>query len=117
MTSSVKGPGGPGGIAPPSFDAPERTVKGAGSFRDALVEAGAQTSSVAPTDPIARALSEGTIDAEGAVDALVERAIQRGMAQGLTEEGVKALRTHLVSALEHDPALASLVRDLENGRD
>src|SRR5690606_21488038 len=104
MTSSVKGPGGPGGIAPPSLEAPDKAAKGAGSFRDALVEARAETSKITTADPIARALSDGTIDPEGAVDALVERALEGGMAQGLTAEGAKALRAHLVSALEHDPA-------------
>jgi hypothetical protein len=115
MTSSVKGPGGLGGIAPPSFEAPETAPSG-GSFRDALAEARAEATQTAPGDPIARALVDGSIDARGAVDALVERALAAGTAQGLTPEGVEALRAHLVSALEHDPALSALVRDLENGK-
>jgi hypothetical protein len=114
MTSSVKGPGGPGGIKPP-FEAPEK-VSGGSSFRDALDEARAETTRTAPHDPIACALVDGSIDARGAVDALVERALAAGTAQGLTAEGVEALRAHLVSALEHDPALSALVRDLENGK-
>ena len=115
MTSSVKGPGGPGGITPPSIDAPEGPSKTSGAFREALVEARAEASAAAPSDPIARALAEGEIDAKGAVDALVERALGGELARGLTAEGVEALRAHLMSALEEDPALASLVRDLKSG--
>jgi hypothetical protein len=115
MTSSVKGPRGPGGITPPSLEAPEK-ANASSSFRDALGEARAETAKVAPGDPIARALLDGTLDPKGAVDALVERALAGGMAQGLTPDGVEALRAHLMSALEQDPALAALVSDLENAK-
>lgn len=114
MTSSVKGPGGPGGVTPPPSLAPEKGERRA-SFRDVSVDRQAGAPEVEALDPVARALLDGSLDAEGAVDALVERAVAQGAAQGLTPEGVEALRAHLSNALREDPALAALVRELESG--
>lgn len=118
MTSSVKGPGGPGGIVQPPIDTPDRAQGSTkSSFREALSEARASAAgAAAPMDPVARALADGTIDPAGAVNALVERAIENGRAQGLTPAGIEALRVHLLTALENDPALAALVRDLESSK-
>lgn len=66
-----------------------------------------------PLDQIASDLKAGRIDMDTAMDQLVEQATQ-GAAQALTETGRAELRAFLRSALESDPALSQLVRELKD---
>ncbi|AKF10670.1 hypothetical protein DB32_007819 [Sandaracinus amylolyticus] len=92
------------------------------AFRAELEKAGAtggpSAASGARTDAL-KALAEevrsGRIDASQAIDRLVERALG-GMAASLPPARRAELEAMLRAALEEDPTLAAMQRDLARGR-
>lgn len=129
MTSPIKPPGSGG---PPSI-APRDEAKGASksgeakgpkeSFKATMDNvAGAKApegvgraASVGGVQEIAAALKAGKIDAAGAVEKLVARALESPAAQALNEVGRAQLEAQIRDAIETDPALQSLVSDLDAG--
>ena len=82
-------------------------------------EAAKSASGVASTDPI-RALGAdlkaGRIDVQSVVDRLVEHAVASGSARALTPAGRRELESFLRRALEEDPTLIGLLKDMERAR-
>jgi hypothetical protein len=121
MSTPIKPPDGTGGATGPEApesasvadtEAFEATTKAATMGTD---EVGGATSTAAAAGPeaIAADLQAGRIDLEEAVTRLVDRAVQSGMAAGLTDAGRAGLEAHLRRALADDPALGALQRDLD----
>lgn len=115
MTGPIKPPSS----KPPVSELVPKTTEGAGSarFREALAAQDAETAQKAQgaratSDPIVDALREGRLDAKGAVDALVARALESDTARALTPAGRVALEQHLRTQLADDPAFQRLIRDL-----
>jgi hypothetical protein len=129
MSSAIKPPGSGG--PPGAGSTPEVGGAGAadgGAFRAAMDEPGADavrepragaTASSARADAL-RALAEevrsGRIDASTAIDRLVERALGAGPVAALPPARRAELEALLRSALEEDPTLAAMQRDLARGR-
>ena len=65
---------------------------------------------------IAEQVRTGEIDPARAVEALVERAMSSGAARTLAPAKRRELESLLRSAIESDPTLAGMVKDLERGR-
>ena len=119
MTSiKPKGPHTPGATTPESptetgaahaKDAPRET------FRETL-DAPAKASQAAPTGPLASIrddLRAGKIDAAGAIDRLVARALSAPEAAALPPARKAELEAHLRAALADDPTLVAMTKDLE----
>lgn len=125
--SSIKPPSGkPSGLPPPTdaSSAKSGAAKApSDAFRTVLDEPGAASAAgsarAAPkTDAVAIAqeLRAGRIDAETAVNKLVEKALARADAVGLPPAKRSDLEALLRDALASDPTLSQLSKDLERGR-
>jgi hypothetical protein len=112
MTSPVK---------PPSTSptGPADAVSDTGSADAAHQVAGPEASTTAAPlgriDALVAELRAGRIDADTVVERLVEHAASSGMAKGLSDEMRSELVQYLKNAIENDPTLADLRRDLERG--
>jgi len=94
--------------------APESTGTDGSSFR-ATLEASASASGSAPTThDIASSVRAGSLNAQHAVEALVERALSTPAARGLTDAGRADLERHLRSSLAEDPTLRALQANLSS---
>lgn len=138
MSSAIKPPGsgGPPGTGPIPGASTEvggaKSVGGASSagasdaFRAELERSGADAAAAArPAASSARAealralaeeVRSGRIDARTAIDRLVERALGAGPAASLPPARRAELETLLRAALEEDPTLVAMQRDLARGR-
>lgn len=125
MSTPIKPPGGgpPRGIEPPKEGRPAATKAPSDEFRKALeVErppAAEPTARAGSTDAVRRIAEQvraGEMDAAKAVEALVERAMSSGAAGTLAPAKRRELESLLRSAIETDPTLAAMVKDLERGR-
>ena len=96
-----------------SASTPEPTGTEASSFRASL-DATASASSSAPATDIAASLRAGSMSAQQAVEALIERALSAPAARGLTDAGRADLARHLRNALAEDPTLRALQADLSS---
>ena len=125
--SSIKPPSGKPSGPPPPTDASSAKSGAAkapsDAFRTALDEPGAASAagparSAPKTDAVAIAqeLRAGRIDAETAVDKLVEKALAKADAVGLPPAKRSDLEALLRDALASDPTLSQLSKDLERGR-
>jgi hypothetical protein len=117
-------------IKPPASDHPLQQVEelsssvGAEKPSGAVQEvAGARQEPVQKTEPggaaadplqaIASALRSGEIDAGRAVEMLVERALARVSGTELSGEERQQIESFLRAALQNDPELAAMIKDLE----
>jgi thioredoxin-like negative regulator of GroEL len=112
MTSPVKPPTtGPTG--------PTDAVSDAGAADSttevAATEGAASASAAGRVDALVADLRAGRIDADTAIERLVEHASSTGMARGLSPEMRSELVAYLKSMVENDPTLADLRRDLQRG--
>ena len=125
MSTPIKPPGGGG--PPRGIDAPKGkdAVSKAPSdeFRKTLdLRRPAPAAPVAQpvaTDAVQRIAAQvraGELDAARAVEQLVERAMSSGAASTLAPAQRRELEALLRSAVESDPTLAAMVKDLERGR-
>ena len=129
--SSIKPPSGKPSGLPPATDASSAKSGAAkapsDAFRKALEEPDAAAAAgpspgaarAAPkTDAVAIAqeLRAGRIDAETAVNKLVEKALAKADAVGLPPAKRSDLEALLRDALASDPTLSQLSKDLERGR-
>jgi hypothetical protein len=74
------------------------------------------TGTATPADPvraIGDALRSGEIDTQRAVEMLVERALEREPSARLSGQERQQLESFLSKALQDDPTLAAIVKDLE----
>jgi hypothetical protein len=103
-SSEVGEAGGPSEIVRKELDAPQKVEQ----------QPPAGEVAVDPVEAIANELQTGAIDVETALDRLVERALNGAAVAGaLSSEMRDELESLLRNALETDPALEALVRDLE----
>lgn len=100
-----------GGTSAPT---PETTGTVGSSFGAAL-DATSGASPSAPANDIAASLRAGSMSAQQAIDALVERALSAPAARGLTDAGREGLARHLRNALAEDPTLRALQAELTPG--
>ena len=106
-----KGPGGVTGATP-------EAAPGTGAAFRSAVDAAA-TSAVGPGGraealrAVATELKAGTLDAAGALERLVQRALSEGALAGLPAEHRARLEATLRAQLANDPTLLGLTRDLE----
>ncbi len=127
MTSPIKPPGGPsgpkspdevggagrGGAVKETSEAFRQTLEGASGTDGA----GGAEGALGP-DAVAKVAADlrtGRIDAQGAVDQLVERALASRSASALPPARRAELETFLRRSLADDPTLVALTRDLERG--
>lgn len=119
MTSPIKPPGGaPPSRGIPSPDATNPKVASESqevSFQETLGASDAKGTAEVTTDALLADVKAGRIDANAAVERLVAEALEGPLAAGLTPAGKADLEAHLRDALQHDPNLAAMVRDLERG--
>lgn len=94
--------------------APESTGTDGASFRATLDAAASASGSVATTNDIASSIRAGTLSAQQAIEALVERALNAPAARGLTDVGRADLARHLRSALAEDPTLRAMQANLSS---
>ena len=129
MSTPIKPPGSAptAGVEPGDANGPtEGRVEGhEGEFRDmvgdaseartgeARADAGAvaEATDASPVTDVSNDLAAGRIDADGAIERLVERALAG--AAGLPDAHRASLEAQLRDALAHDPTLAALRKDLE----
>lgn len=130
--SSIKPPSGKPSGLPPATDASSAKSGAAkapsDAFRKVLDEPdaaaaagpslGAARAAAPRTDAVAIAqeLRAGRIDAETAVNKLVEKALAKADAVGLPPAKRSDLEALLRDALASDPTLSQLSKDLERGR-
>lgn len=130
--SSIKPPSGksPGLTSPTDVAGKPATKAPSETFRKTLEEpsAAGSASATAPStaaagvEPkkgaagIAQELRAGKIDAETAVNKLVDKALAKADAAGLPPAKRTELEAMLRDALESDPTLSQLSKDLERGR-
>lgn len=127
MSSPIKPPGKPPGTPPPDVggaDATSRTKGPSEAFRDALAGAEGPEQANAVTakqgaqgadalKSISEDLRAGRIDAAGAVDRLVARALDAVDVRALPPTKRAELEAFLRNALRDDPTLGGLVSGLE----
>lgn len=125
MTGPIKPPAPPIGTTPPStvdaprdpsradFRAEALTTPESPTQRRGAGEVGAVDSALAS---IANDLKSGRLSPDGAVEALVGRALQSPMAAALSPSARANLESVIRAQLADDPALAALVADLGRGR-
>ena len=125
MSTPIKPPGGGPvrGVEVPKEGKDATTKAPSGDFRKALEvdrpAAPARTNGPSDADAVRRIGEQaraGEIDGSHAVDALVERAMSSGAARSLAPAKRRELESLLRSAIESDPTLAGMVKDLERGR-
>jgi hypothetical protein len=85
----------------------------AGAVGPASTVDAAQTSAAVEVRAIADDLAAGRIDREGAVEALVQRALASAPASSLTPERRQALEQFLRQTIADDPTMAALTRELD----
>lgn len=118
MTSPIKPPGGapPRGLPNLAAEDPKATSASQEvSFSENLDTRDAAKTTGVTTDALLADVKAGRIDANAAVERLVAEALEGPLAAGLTPAGKADLEAHLRDALQHDPNLAAMVRDLERG--
>lgn len=129
MSSSIKPPGaaGTGGPTGPAASDDVRTPGSGAAFQEELAKAGT-TGATASATPAAstqrtellRALADeirsGHVDPKQAVDRLIERTLTTGPAAALPPARRVELEALLRAALEEDPTLQAMQRDLSRGR-
>ena len=81
----------------------------------AAAEGAASTSAAGRIGELVAELRAGRIDADTAIERLVEHASSTGMAQRLSPDMRTELVAYLKSMIENDPTLADLRRDLQRG--
>lgn len=123
MSTPIKPPGSPspGGLEPGDGPRAEGAEGRSGEFRQAVEDAAeADATSVAgaggatgpsPLGDLKGALEDGRVDLDGAIDQLVQRALRSAAA--LPSADRAALEAQLREALDEDPTLVALRRDLE----
>lgn len=132
MSSSIKPPGaaGTGGPTGPAASDDVRTAGSGAAFQEELAKAGtagapagaAPATSAAATQraELLRALADeirsGQVDPKQAVDRLIERTLTTGPAAALPPARRVELEALLRAALEEDPTLQAMQRDLTRGR-
>ncbi len=126
MSTPIKPPGGgpPRGVDAPSAGKSPAAKPKSDEFRKtvdlrhppAAPDAARPTTAPDEVQRIAASVRAGEIDPATAVSQLVERALSSGAARTLGPEKRRELESVLRSALESDPTLAGMVRDLERGR-
>ncbi|UJR85924.1 hypothetical protein [Sandaracinus amylolyticus] len=121
MSSAIKPPGtGPTSGAPTDVGGATSAEGASDAFRAELEKAGgAKSAATGARADALKALAEevrsGRIDASQAIDRLVERAMG-GAAASLPPARRAELEAMLRAALEEDPTLAAMQRDLARGR-
>jgi len=94
--------------------APESTGTDATSFRATLDAAAGPSGAAQATNDIASSIRAGSLSAQQAIEALVERALNAPAARGLTDAGRADLARHLRNALAEDPTLRAMQADLSS---
>ncbi|MEC7522340.1 MAG: hypothetical protein VYE22_20810 [Myxococcota bacterium] len=118
MSTPIKPPGGsPDGIPEPA-DTPEGSQVEGGELRGMVERAGADraegsagSEAASPLDAVRADVEAGRIDADQAIERLVQRALAG--ASGLSPSQRDALEAQLRDALTEDPTLVALRKDLE----
>ncbi len=123
--SSIKPPSGKSPSLPPAGDGGIDAVRGSGpkapsdAFRKTLDEPVAAAARAEPKTvaaALAHDLRAGRIDADTVVNKLVDKALAKADAAGLSPAKRLELEAMLRDALVSDPTLSQLSKDLERGR-
>jgi hypothetical protein len=121
MSTPIKPPG-PGDVPRPDEQNSEigSAEKPSAPFKDVLdstqkvgQQAPVESAAVDPVRALAQQLGSGAIDVETAVDKLVERALSGVLVDKLSAQQRDEIETILREALQSDPALTALIKDLE----
>ena len=92
---------------------PSATVQEVAEPRQEPVQQADAGAAADPLQAIANALGSGEIDADRAVEMLVERALASISGAELSGEERQQIESFLRSALQNDPELAAMIKDLE----
>lgn len=123
--SSIKPPSGKSPSLPPAADVGIDAARGSGpkapseAFRKVLEEPVAGAARAEPTSvaaALARDLRAGRLDSDTVVNKLVDKALAKSDAAGLSPAKRVELEAMLRDALLSDPTLSQLSKDLERGR-
>jgi len=121
VAGKVTGPGNGPGSAPVGGPDDSRPIQeGRAPFTDKLkpaegVTASGATATAAPVSGVAdlaAVLKAGTLSAQGAVDRVIERIIEKQLGAGAPAAAREKLRSALESAVADDPLLADKIRGL-----
>ncbi len=123
MTSPIKPPGGKPPI-PPTTPVGQANKGEKGGFSDAIkASEGAEATAASSTDAsaapasgaeaIANRLQSGEIDADTAMEELVQRALQNPSIQGLSADARADVEATLRATIADDPTFARLRKDLD----